>query len=74
MSQRKTSVEVGQLSPPSSDHEGPVGVYRFYNYTVSEYGTPFSLCAACVKLQRIPDNCELRKLAHKSVRSCEGIG
>lgn len=53
---------------------GMVSVYRFYNFTASRHGEPFSLCEAHVSQQTIPATCTLEKLAEKSVQPCEREG
>jgi hypothetical protein len=55
-------------------HSKNVGLYRFYNWLVDKHGEPFALCDECVKLQPIPEGCDLRKLADAAVRECEGVG
>ncbi len=55
-----------------SKHKGKVGLYRFYNWNVDIEGELFRLCEACIKLQPIPENCSIRKIATEAVGGCQG--
>lgn len=56
------------------EHSKNVGLYRFYNWQVDKHGEPFALCDNHVKLQPIPEGCNLVKLADKATKACEGVG
>jgi hypothetical protein len=58
----------------SMRHSKKVGLYQFYNWQVDKWGEPFALCDTCVKLQPIPEGCDLRKIADKALKLCERVG
>jgi len=45
-------------------------LYRFYNMVASKDGEPFALCDKHRKIQKIPDNCILSKIADKTDWGC----
>lgn len=55
-----------------ADHNGTVGLYRFFNAQAGRYGDPFRMCESCAKLQTIPQACTLEKMADNATGECQG--
>ena len=55
----------------TNPHEGQVRLYAFFNYAVDKQGLPFALCDKHLKVQPIPENCHMNKLADQAVKPCD---
>lgn len=48
-----------------------VRLYRFYNVDRNQKGEPFRLCDECLKIQPVPLNCLLEKIADAPIGCCQ---